>query len=268
MCGANRSNNEDYQYVSPDRSIFIVADGMGGHRSGEFASRFVVDALTHQLDQTLQANETVEAVEEHVREAFKHANCLLLDAAQKNPEYGGAGSTALVALVFGDRLFVSGIGDSRAYFLRSNKLEQLTLDDSIPGYLQKAGVISAEEAKIHPMRNRLCSFMGMDNFQPDEDIQVISLRPEDVVLLCSDGLTDVVEDDIIRAVLQSHRNPQLAARQLVQMAVENLAKDDITCVVFRVDKETPVQAGESSSWFREFAEKLKGFFGQRPTPAI
>jgi len=269
VCGSEREGNEDYKYVSPDRSVFIVADGMGGHRAGEFASRFVVDSLTRELDRTFDDDDPEEAIEQHVREAFEHANCLLLDATHNTPGYDGAGTTALVALVFGDRLFVSGIGDSRAYLLRGNTFEQLTLDDSLPGYLQKAGVISAEEAKTHPMRNRLCSFLGMENFVPDGDSRVIQLKPEDVVLLCSDGLTDVVDDYVIQAVLQSHRNPQLASRQLAQMAVENKAKDDVTCVVFRVEEEArPADHDETSGGFGEFMEKLKGLFGQRPTPAV
>lgn len=268
VCAASRDQNEDYKYVSPDRSVFIVADGMGGHQAGEFASRFVVDVLTDELDRTFDENDSVDAIQAHVRAAFEHANCLLLDATENNPKYGGAGSTALVALVFGDRLFVSGIGDSRAYLLRKDAFELLTLDDSIPGYLQKAGVISAEEAKLHPMRNRLCAFMGMENFEPDCDFRAIRLQPEDVVLLCSDGLTDVVDDDIIKAVLQSHRNPQLASRQLAQLAVENKAEDDITCVVFRVDPGSPIDNDQTTGWFGELVNKLKVLFAQRRTPAV
>lgn len=268
VCGANRENNEDYQYVSPDRSVFIVADGMGGHQAGEFASRFVVDALTHELNRTFDDSDPDEAVEEHVRAAFENANCLLLDAAEDGVAYCGAGTTALVALVFGDRLFVSGIGDSRAYLLRGDTFELLTLDDSLAAYLERAGVISADEVKVHPMRNRLCAFMGMENFQPDEEFRVIHMQPEDVVLLCSDGLTDVVEDHVIRAILKSHRNSQLAARQLVQTAVENKAKDDVTCVVFRVDESVVKDDENPGSRFAEFAEKFRNLFRGRVTPAI
>lgn len=268
VCGANRQHNEDYTYVSPDRSVFIVADGMGGHQAGEFASRFVVDALTHELNRTFDDSDPDEAVEEHVRDAFQHANCLLLEAAEENPDYNRAGTTALLALVFGDRLFVTGIGDSRAYLLRGDTFEQLTLDDSLAAYMQKAGVISVEEAKTHPMRNRLCGFMGMENFQPDEEFRVIHMQPEDVVLLCSDGLTDVVENKVIQATLTSHRNSQLAARQLVQMAVENKASDDVTCVVFRVEDVSSEQDDEPGSRFGEIAEKLKNLFGRRATPAV
>lgn len=268
ICGANRDNNEDYKYVSPDRSVFIVADGMGGHQAGEFASRFVVDALTHELDRLFDDSDPPAAVEEHVKAAFEHANCLLLDAVADNPGYSGAGTTALVALVFGDRLFVSGIGDSRAYLLRKKNFEQLTLDDSLSANLHRAGVISAEDAKNHPLRNRLCAYMGMSSFEPDEDFRAISLKADDVVLLCSDGLTDVVEDNVIRAVLQSHRNPQLAARQLVQTAVENKAKDDITCVVFRVAEPSSHRKDNSSGLFAGLVERFRSFFGQRPTPAV
>lgn len=268
VCGANRQNNEDYKYVSPDRSVFIVADGMGGHQAGEFASRFVVNALTHELNRTFDDSDPDDAVEEHVKAAFEHANCLLLEAAEGNPDYEQAGTTALVALVFGDRLFVSGIGDSRAYLLRNGSFELLTLDDSLSAYLAHAGVISPEEAKVHPMRNRLCAFMGMQNFNPDEEFRVIHLQPEDVVLLCSDGLTDAVDDVVIQAILQSHRNSQLAARQLVQMAVENKASDDVTCVVFRVDAAELDEHEDHNSRFSDIAQKFMNLFGNRPTPAI
>lgn len=266
--GANRENNEDYEYISPDRSVFIVADGMGGHKAGEFASRFVIDALTHELNRTFDDSDPDEAIEEHVRAAFDHANCLLLEATEDNPNYYGAGTTALVALVFGDRLFVSGIGDSRAYLLRDDSFELLTLDDSITTYLLNAGVISAEEAQTHPMRNRLCAYMGMENFQPDGEFRVIRLQPEDVVLLCSDGLTDVVEEVVIQAILKSHRNSQLAARQLVQMAVENKASDDVTCVVFRVEEAVVDNHDEPGSRFADIVDRFRSLFGKRPTPAI
>ncbi len=266
--GANRSNNEDYQYVSPDCSVFIVADGMGGHQAGEFASRFVVDALTHEFEHTFDDTVSNETVEEHIHAAFEHANCLLLEATEDSPDYTGAGSTALLALVFGTRLFISGIGDSRAYLLQGDTFEQLTQDDSIPGYLHKAGLMSAEQAKRHPMRNRLSSFMGMGQFQPDEDIRIIHLQHESVVLLCSDGLTDVVDDITIKAVLQSHSNPQLAARQLVQTAVENKAKDDVTCVVFHVEQDRSMDVVETTGRFTAFVESVRSLFGQRPMPAV
>jgi len=268
VCGANRENNEDDQYVSPDRSVFIVADGIGGHHAGEFASRFIVDPLTHELSRTFDDDDSDEAVEEYVRAAFLHANCLLLDAARENPEHDGAGTTALLALVFGDRLFVLGIGDSRAFLLRDDLFEQLTLDDSMTAYLENAGAICAEEVKLHPMRNRLCAFMAMDNFPPDEEFRVIRMQPEDVVLLCSDGLTDVVEDSVIQAILKLHRNSQLSARQLAQTAVERKAKDDVTCVVIRVDEAVNDDEQKPGSRFAEFAQKLTSLFGRPPTPAI
>ena len=271
VCGTNRSNNEDYQYVSPDRSVFMVADGMGGHQAGEFASRFVVDTLTHELNRTFDDDAPDEDVESHVKAAFEHANYLLLDAAADNPRLEGAGTTAIVALTFGERLFVSGVGDSRAYLLRAGQLKQLTLDDSLTAYLERAGVISSQEAAHHPMRNRLCAYMGMKNFEPDSDFCVIRMQPDDVVLLCSDGLTDVCNDDVIHAILESHQNPQLAARQLVQTAVEYKAKDDITCVVFRVDtaeEEHSHTHSEGGNPVVRFLEGLKQRFGGRPTPAV
>ncbi|MEQ9407650.1 MAG: protein phosphatase 2C domain-containing protein [Fuerstiella sp.] len=260
--GRNRDQNEDYQYISPEQNVFVVADGMGGHQAGEFASRFVVDTLTHELRRVLHEDATEQAIEQHVQAAFEHANCLLLQATQEDQAHAGAGSTATLALLFGDRLLVSGIGDSRAYLLRAGTFERLTQDDSMAACLQRAGVISEAEAKVHPMRNRLCAFMGMEDFQPDEDIRILQLQHGDVVLLCSDGLTDVVADAKIQAILQRERDPQLAAQKLVQTAVEHKAKDDVTCVVFQVDPEaSAVSSTKSGPWFRRLIQWLRGLSG-------
>ena len=232
--GVGRENNEDSDYVSPSGKLFIVADGMGGHRAGELASRFVVDSITHELERLLDDDLSDEEVKRHVRVAFDHANCLLLDLTESDTEREGAGSTAVLALLFGDRLFVSGVGDSRAYLLRRGTIDTLTHDDSLPRHLQRLGMITAEEAETHPARNQLLAYLGMKNFRSDQEIRLIRVLPADRVLLCSDGLTDVVSDSQIKDVLASTDNAEVAARLLVRTAQENGANDDVTCVVFVV----------------------------------
>lgn len=234
--GPQRDKNEDCDYVSPALDLFIVADGMGGHDRGELASRFAVDALAHSLAHMRDEPHTDAEIEAAVRAALEYANCLVLDLSPESQTSGLAGTTVVIALLFGQRLFVTGLGDSRAYLLRSGTVEVLTEDDTFTAFLQRAGTISAEEARHHPMRNQLLASLGMRDFKPDVQIRVLDVLPGDRFLLCSDGLSDVLELEQIREGLESERDPRRVARELVNVALWNGAKDDATCVFFRIDK--------------------------------
>ena len=144
--GALRDTNEDTQYVSPDMRLFIVADGIGGHAAGELASRFAVEVLSHELTQ-IATDADEKEVEYRVHSALDRANCLILDTATTMPECEGAGTTVVLALLLNHRLYITGVGDSRAYLIRGRAIERLTIDDTWPDALLHLGQISVDEAR-------------------------------------------------------------------------------------------------------------------------
>ena len=232
--GPRRDTNEDHQYVSPDMDLFIVADGMGGHAAGEVASKFAVDVLSHELGQ-IAVDATKEEIERRVRAALDRAHCLILDSASTHPEHHGAGTTVVLALLLDHRLYIGGVGDSRAYLVRGDSIKRLTIDDTWPDTLLHLGRISVEEAGRHSMRNMLMDALGMESFKADEEeIRVLDVYHADRYLLASDGLTDVVDEARLLEIISRNDNPQQAAELLAQEAIANGAGDDVTCVVFYV----------------------------------
>jgi protein phosphatase len=231
--GACRDTNEDAQYVSPDTHLFVVADGMGGHAAGELASKFAVDVLAHDLAH-IAANADDKEVEYRVQVALDRANCLILDTASKL-KCAGAGTTVVLALLLNHRLYVTGVGDSRAYLIRGHDIERLTIDDTWPDTMRHAGQISVDEARRHYMRNMLLSALGMEQFKADQKaIRVLDVYHGDRYLLASDGLTDTVHERRLSEIIRQNDFPQQASQKLVQEAIANGAKDDATCVVFYV----------------------------------
>jgi len=249
--GKRRDCNEDSAFVSPELDVFIIADGMGGHDAGEVASRFAVDALAHALAHLPDKVHSDEDVETLLRSSLQEAHCVVASLS-KNPRVKSAGTTVVLALLFRHHLFVTGVGDSRAYLIREGRIEQLTTDDSVPLMLEKAGVISHEAARSHPWRNRLLSALGMDDFRSDKDIRVIELLAGDQFVLASDGLTDVVDDNQLRGIVSQHSDPQRAADALADRARSNGAGDDVTCLVIAVGaaQSDPPNPSRHSWWER------------------
>jgi len=235
--GARRDTNEDAQYISPDMRLFIVADGIGGHAAGEVASKFAVEVLSHELTQ-IATDADEKEVEYRVHSALDRANCLILETATSIPECEGAGTTVVLALLLNHRLYIAGVGDSRAYLVRGKAIERLTIDDTWPDALLHLGQISVDEARRHHMRNRLMSALGMKAFSGDQKkVQVIEVYHADRYLLASDGLTDAVEEERLSEIISQTANPQRAAELLTQEAIANGAGDDVTCVVFHVQSD-------------------------------
>ncbi len=188
--GRGATRNEDSQYVSPDMDLFIVADGMGGHAAGEVASKFAVDVLSHELAKIgVDADE--KEIEHRVHAALDRAHCLILDSAAADSASRPPGTTVVFGLLVNHRLYITGVGDSRAYLIRGGSIERLTIDDTWPDALFHLGQISADEAKHHHMRNMLLSALGMSDFDSDqEEIRAVDVYDGDRYLLASDGLTD------------------------------------------------------------------------------
>jgi protein phosphatase len=223
--GRRRRRNEDNYVVAPP--LFAVADGMGGAQAGEVASKLAASALEGVATNELDGLERVEAL-------IREANRRIYDRASTDPSASGMGTTMTVALVEGMSVVIGHVGDSRAYLVRGDSMEQLTEDHSLVNELVKSGKLSEEEAHIHPQRSVITRAVGTD---PDVDVDAFTIEAEDgdVFLICSDGLTDMVEDVDILELLDSNRDDlEQAVRALVQFANKEGGEDNITAVAFRI----------------------------------
>jgi len=223
--GRRRRRNEDNYVVAPP--LFAVADGMGGAQAGEVASKLAASALEAGDSDGLSGLERVDAL-------IQEANRRIYDRASNDPSASGMGTTMTVALVEGMTVALGHVGDSRAYLVRGDTMEQLTEDHSLVNELLKSGKLSAEEAHIHPQRSVITRAVGTD---PDVDVDAFTIEAEDgdVFVICSDGLTDMVDDEDILDVVDRNRcDLEQAVRSLVQAANKEGGEDNITAVAFRI----------------------------------
>jgi PPM family protein phosphatase len=235
--GRKRRQNEDSFVVRPP--LFAIADGMGGARAGEIASALAAGALT-------EAKASGGGGEARVKQLVQEANRRVHERAASDPTTSGMGTTMTVALVEPKGEVTFGhVGDSRAYVLRGDALEQLTDDHSLVAELVRRGELSARDAEVHPQRSVITRALGTD---PDVDVDAFTVRPEagDVYLLCSDGLSDMVARDAIEEILRRHRDDlDGAARALVKAANRGGGDDNITAVLFElVDGEAAAEPDE------------------------
>lgn len=252
--GSSHADNEDCEYISPKHDLFIVADGMGGHFAGEQASHFVVDALAHELSRLEEYYHTPAEVKGLVRRALEEAHCLVVEMGDVLPQFRNARSTVTLALLFGSRLFVAGVGDSRAYMLRQGSLEQLTHDGFSFESQEAAGKLSSS---VESTRSELQTHLRLKRLPVNQDIRVIDVRAKDRVLLCTDGVSDALADTDIRKILSSNRNCRLAARELVHEAVANGSSDDATALVLDIAAVNLRETNHVPLWSR-FTDLLFG----------
>lgn len=213
--------------------VFIVADGMGGQQAGEEASRMAVDIIPRAVLRRLAYDEVdAKAISTAIRDAVAEANQEILGSSGAVSEYSNMGTTVVLALFRGTRVFVAGIGDSRAYRWRGGTIEQLTKDHSLADALVEAGTITREELPNHKFKNILYLYLGSKDARggPD-DVRMLDVQPGDRFLLASDGLTGVVRDDEIAQVLATSETPQQAAKVLKDLALDHDSKDNVTCLV-------------------------------------
>jgi serine/threonine protein phosphatase PrpC len=253
--GNYREHNEDNFYVPGRRSVrhdsnsdsqgglttmtlepsnlFIVADGMGGQQAGEQASLMAVELIPKAIAKRLTSEETEPSrIKEAIREAVAEVNQEILGSSGAVTEFTNMGTTVVLAQFRYDRVFVAGIGDSRAYRLREGKLERLTKDHSLADALLEAGTISADELPTHKFKNVLYLYLGSKDARGGpEDVRVLDVRPGDRLLMASDGLTGVVPDKDLSHILATVDDPQKAAVTLKDMALSNDSKDNVTCLI-------------------------------------
>lgn len=243
--GQVRPENEDSITTRPEIGLAVLADGMGGHQAGEVASGMAVEVVTRHfldvftchnsngeddvVDNSLEAKTTGEAI--------RLANAAIYELAQTRPDYAGMGSTIAVAVFYGNHVCIGHVGDSRVYRFRQGILEQLTEDHSVVQELLNRGLVTPEEARTTIGKNLVTRALGVDpDVTPDVDEQ--ALQREDVYLLCSDGLTEVLEDGDIELLLMEYgRNLEETARQMVARANERGGPDNISVILVRANDE-------------------------------
>jgi PPM family protein phosphatase len=218
-----RSNNEDAVFSSPQ--IVAVADGVGGHAAGEVASQWAIEALNQLAKRRLDAPLDVE-----IAEAVAWGNQTIGFIAECRPEFAGMSSTLTAIGLERDTFVIVNIGDSRTYLLRDGALTQLTHDDSFVQELVDRGHITAEQSRHHPSRSLVLKALDGDP-ERRPAIATLDARAGDRLLLCSDGLSDVVDDDAIRDVLVAERSREACADRLVALALDHGARDNVSVVI-------------------------------------
>lgn len=231
--GRVRDHNED-RLIAQGR-VYAIADGMGGHAAGEIASGIAVQALGE-----LNSRDRVRS--EDVMELLRRTNSRILESAAMNPEQTGMGTTVAGLTVVdaggGEHWLVFNVGDSRVYRFLGNRLSLVTRDHSEVREMVDAGIITADEARRHPLRNIITRSLGTDP-GPSPDVWVFPPYPGERFVLCSDGLTNEVDDRTIMLALQQDDDPQRVADALCRLALDSGGRDNISVVVVAFDADSP-----------------------------
>ena len=229
--GRKRPSNEDAFGLSAEHGVYIVCDGMGGAAAGEIASSLAVDEMMRELSQGLTENAAVGAA---IDAAVNAANATIFSRATRNPRLSGMGTTLVGLVARENRVWVMNIGDSRCYRLRERRLEQLTVDHSLVEEQVRAGRITESEAQRSPYRNVITRALGT---QPavQADVTELEADPGDLFLLCSDGLTRELSDDLIESLLSLDLGLEELAGRLVNAAKKAGGHDNITCLLVRAE---------------------------------
>lgn len=252
--GQQRGRNEDSLVAQIVNARFIgaVADGMGGHQAGEKASRLAVEAIKEVASELAET----QAVSEVLVSAVQSANQRIFEASTQDQQLAGMGTTLTGAVVEPGRAWLAHVGDSRAYLIRNGQIAQLTADHSLVEELVRRGHLSESEAQIHPQRNLLLQALGV---APTVEVETReeTLQPGDVLLLCSDGLTNMVPDRDIADIITNAATLEAAAEKLISLANKRGGHDNITVVLVRCPQEgmsTTPGRSEQTSWHSGFLQ--------------
>ncbi len=238
--GRVRPDNEDCISFHPEIGLAVLADGMGGHQAGEVASRMAVDVMSRYCVDAF-ANDTRPKVAKGcgtyegstLLAAIEAANTAIFEMARHTPEYAGMGATVVTALIQNDKLCVAHVGDSRLYRLRDSRLEQLTQDHSVVQELLSRGLVTPEQARQSISKNLVTRALGVDAAVQVE-MNILSTLPDDLYMLCSDGLNDILADSEIQGLLTAtHGNLDDLARRLVDSANAAGGPDNISVILAR-----------------------------------
>jgi PPM family protein phosphatase len=253
--GNHRQQNEDFYFADEKSGLFIVADGMGGHKAGEVASKIAVESFAGYFldfinDNPLFTGEEKLPTPSHgsgasgadyniksvLVDAFRYANKKVFDRANSDEDCSGMGTTLTVCYTgqpIGENVFFAHIGDSRAYFLRGRDLKLITEDHTLVGELFKKGVITYDEMFDHPLRNYLNDVVGTDS-EITPDIITLGIRPGDLIILCSDGLNSMLRDHAISSIASKFKSPLRVTEELIKKAKSAGGLDNVTVMAIKL----------------------------------
>lgn len=222
--GNVRKNNEDNYLLRKDPCpVIVVADGMGGHRAGDVASQMAVDIIK-KYEFNLNEN-----ILDEINNLINIINKKIIKKGEDNPEYKGMGTTLSLALIYDNKIYIGHIGDSRIYLFREEELKKITTDDSLVNELIESGRLNPNEAFDHPQKHILTQALGIDR-----DIKIetneISLKENDLLLFCTDGLTDMIREENIEGIISNHSDLNTITQKLGKKALENGGSDNITLI--------------------------------------
>jgi serine/threonine protein phosphatase PrpC len=223
-----RTNNEDRFVVDDKQHLYLVADGMGGQDAGEKASGLAAEIIPRVVGEGLAAHEDAGRA---VARALHEANQAIIHASQSQAAGRRMGTTAVLALQANDQVFVAGLGDSRAYLVRGDRVEQLTVDHTVADALERNGTLTHEQAQHSPWKNVLYKFLGCAEMADGAEVRPFTPHAGDALVLASDGLTNhIAPADLIDGA-RAYPDPQLWANALVELALKRGSRDNVTVVV-------------------------------------
>jgi len=238
LLGNYRENNEDALDVKqfPDLTLCVVADGMGGQAAGEIASKRATEVIPRELKKSLPRGTPTDQARQAIRRSVVQANEEIIAMGALDRDLKNMGTTVvLAAWPKGlSEIYVASVGDSRAYLIRGQKIEQLTVDHSLAQALVEAKTISPEEAREHRFRNVLWKYLGSPEVREGPEVKVVAAQTGDRLLLCTDGLSGVVTDDQLLQCCRQHPDVQQCADALGQLALDSGSRDNVSCIVIEV----------------------------------
>ncbi len=234
--GMVRETNEDsYNVIAGYSGIpvtFVIADGMGGHNSGEIASKMAVDSVSNSILKMKERFENQEDVSGILRAVIHEANTNVYAASNEHNENHGMGTTLIVAIVCQRTLYIGHVGDSRVYLVRNNSISQITTDHSFIEELVRNGTLTREEAENHPKKNIITRALGCSE-NIEVDTYSTDIKEDDIFVLCTDGLSNMLSNNEILNIVMNIDDPELASSQLLDVANTKGGEDNITVVVFK-----------------------------------
>lgn len=232
--GNVRENNEDYFYISSsldEVQLYILADGMGGYNGGEIASKLAVQTAKNYIENNFKDIEKdKDSIIQLLGSSMEYANMVVYEKAKSTPELQGMGTTLEICLIYNNKAYIGHIGDSRIYRVRKEFIRKLTQDHSYVQKLVKEGTITKEQAEHHPQKNMLMKALGCNAFV-EPDVMVKGFLRDDIIIMCSDGLTNLVEQETIYEM--ASKNIEQATKDLVQLAKDRGGYDNITVVIIK-----------------------------------
>lgn len=235
--GIIREQNEDFWNIILDMNgnpqAFIVADGMGGHKAGDIASKMAVESISKSISCYLEKNDDGRTIEQVLRDAINNANEIIFQYALENLNGSSIGTTLTAGLINNGKLTIAHIGDSSFYLIRNENIEKLTRDHSFVGELVDKGILDQEEARVHPLRNQITRALGYEK-EVQIDFYSLDVLPDDIYLLCTDGLTVKLSSDELLSMLREEKDLSTILRNMVELANERGGDDNITAIAVKI----------------------------------